>query len=274
MYTMSVDNYREGVDFVSKNIRGTPDVVVILGSGLAQFGAQLEEKSIIDIHTIPGLPAPTVEGHPGRIVCGRIGSGTVLVFQGRTHYYEFGNYNGVLFPVILAQQLGVRRLFITNAAGGINRNLSPCDLMLIVDHLNLMHEDPARSIRLPHGKHEHTPYYSPALIKLAKQSAAEINLPIRSGVYCAVKGPNYETVAETEMLSRLGADAVGMSTVPEVMLAHRLGIDVLGVSVISNMATGISRTKHSHSDVTAVAKIAARNLTALLERLITKILMN
>lgn len=268
---MILSTYSKGIDHVLKRIAKAPDIAVILGSGLGHFATRLQRTVIIDTDTIPGYPTFTVKGHPGRIVVGRIGVINVLTFQGRIHYYEFGNYDGVLFPIILSHQLGVRRLIITNTAGGINRNFSPSDLMLIVDHMNFMGENPIQSFRFPSKRHKHAPYYSPTLISVAKQAAAEIDLPIRSGVYCAVKGPNYETGAEVEMLYRLGADAVGMSTVPEVTLAHQFDIEVLGISLISNMATGITRFRHSHVDVTTVARIAAGNLTVLLERVISKI---
>lgn len=268
---MKDQTYRIGVDHVLKRIVEAPDLSVILGSGLGHFATRLKRSVTFDTHTIPGHPASTVEGHPGRIVIGKIGRINVLAFQGRVHYYEFGTYEGVLYPVILSHQLGVRRLIITNAAGGINLSFFPGNLMLIVDHVNFMQENPIRKFRFPSMKYKHAHYYSPTFISIAEQAAAEIDLPIRSGVYCAVKGPNYETAAEVKMLSRLGADAVGMSTVPEATLANQLDIEVLGISLISNMATGISRSRQSHTDVTTVARTAASDLTVLLERVIEKI---
>lgn len=266
---MTLETYRQGVDNVLKSVGQTPDLAVILGSGLGGFANRLHKRITIDTRGIPGYPTFTVEGHPGRIVHGYVANVRVLAFQGRIHHYECGNYEWPLFPVVLSHQLGLRRLIITNTAGGINRSFSPRDLMVIVDHMNFMDDDPLRPFQFPPEARRHTPCYSPTLIDLAQQAASEIGLPLQTGVYCGVKGPSYETAAEIEMLHRLGADAVGMSTVPEATLAHQLGVEVLGISLISNMATGIAQSRHTHTEVTSIAKIAGGNLSKLLVRIMT-----
>lgn len=265
---MRTDLYREGLHYVRELIGEKPHFAVILGSGLGDFAERLKRKVVIETSKIPGYPRLTVAGHSGKIAVGVLGTARVMVFQGRVHFYEFADYHGVFFPIHLLHDLGVPRLIVTNAAGGINRTFAPMDLMLIVDHLNFTFHSPEGVLRASTTRFRHGRYYSPELSETAWQVSRKLNIPLRSGVYCGLLGPSYETHAEIEMLSRAGADAVGMSTVKEVALAHRFGIEVLGISIISNMATGITHTKHSHEEVTNVAKAGSRTLSLLLEGII------
>lgn len=255
---------QESVSFISKSISVRPTVGLILGSGLGDFADSLAGASTLPASSIPHYPASTVEGHKGRLVFCQLDPGlSVLAFQGRVHFYESRDITTVSYPIRLASALGVRTLLVTNAAGAVNREFSPGDLMLISDQLNLTWENSLRT--LTGQARTRGSLYDPALRSKAAEIAASLGLRLRSGVYAGVKGPSYETAAEVEMVRRLGGDVVGMSTVFEVHLASSLAMRVLGISCITNKATGIGEAKLNHQEVTEVANRVRHDFARLLD---------
>lgn len=239
---------------------------------MGAFAGDLKEPLVLRTAEIPHYPTPTVQGHAGKLAIGRVQTGSakslpVLTFQGRSHLYESGDLETVLFPTRLALSLGVTTLLVTNAAGGINRTFKPGDLMLIRDTIN----HAMTGIPVPGS---HTFLASPTVVldaslrKLILQKASELGITLKEGVYCWVKGPSYETAAEIEMFSRIGADAVGMSTVPELLLASRSGVQTAGISLITNFATGRSPAVLSHDEVTETASRVQETFVALLSSII------
>ncbi|MEZ7912723.1 MAG: purine-nucleoside phosphorylase [Propionivibrio sp.] len=251
-----------------------PTIGVILGSGLGQLVERMTDTVAIDYRDLPHFPAPTVAGHAGRLVIGRIEGVPVMAMQGRFHYYEGHDMRTIAFPTAFMQRFGARTLIVSNAAGGINRGFTPGDLMLITDHLNLIGTNPLIGLndeRLGPRFPDMTEAYSPRLIALAEEAAAELGTSLRRGVYAGLSGPCYETAAEIRYLERIGADAVGMSTVPEVIVARYLGMEVLGISCVTNMATGIATVKHAHDEVVRIANEASTRFCTLVATTIGKI---
>jgi purine-nucleoside phosphorylase len=232
-------------------------LAIILGSGLGDFAESLSSKQEIAFSSIPHFPSPSVKGHAGRLVLGRVEATQVCCVQGRIHYYECGDMRSVTFPVRVLGALGLRRLVVTNAAGGIEPSLRTGDLMLIRDHLGFFLPNPllgdnleSLGPRFP----DMSNCYSHKLRRLALQCGRKLKLSLKQGVYAGVSGPSYETPAEIRMLRKLGADAVGMSTVPEVIAARHMGMECLGISCITNRASGISKTNLSHEDVLRIGQ--------------------
>ena len=255
------DKLTETVAFVGSRTVLKPTIGVILGSGLGKLVDLMDVDVAIDYREIPHFPEPTVVGHAGRLVLGRIGTTPVLAMQGRFHYYEGHPMRTVVYPVAFMRRFGVRTLLVSNSAGGIKRRFRPGDLMLITDHINLFADNPLIGLndeRLGPRFPDMTEPYSHTLMALADKAAARLGQKFRRGVYAGLSGPAYETAAEIRHLARGGADAVGMSTVPEVIAARYLGMEVLGISCITNMATGIARTKHTHEAVVKTADDASK----------------
>ena len=247
---------------------------MILGSGLGPFAEQVQNRTVLPTTEIPHYPRSTVAGHAGRWIFGTIAGKKVLALQGRVHKYEGYPPSIVSFPVHLMATLGVQRLIVTNAAGGLNPQFVPGDLMLIDDHINMMFVNPLR------GQHRkewgerwpdmHSPY-APELQLVALQTALQLGISLRRGVLIAAQGPSYETAAEIQMSRRFGADAVTMSTVPEVVVAISHRMQVLGISCITNMATGLSPHKLDHDEVTETANRISKTFAALLFGIIKQI---
>ena len=251
-----------------------PAVGVILGSGLGQLVDRMTDTVAIDYRDLPHFPAPTVAGHAGRLVIGRIEGVPVMAMQGRFHYYEGHDMRTIAFPTAFMQRFGARTLIVSNSAGGINRDFTPGDLMLITDHLNLVGTNPLIGLndeRLGPRFPDMTEPYSLRLIALAEAAAAELGTSLRHGVYAGLSGPCYETAAEIRYLERIGADAVGMSTVPEVIVARYLGMEVLRISCVTNMATGIAKVKHAHEEVVRIANEASARFCAVVAATIGKL---
>jgi len=251
--------YAPAAAYVRERIPGPPLVALVLGSGLGDY-APLEGAITIPGAEIPAYPRSTVIGHRGEVVFARIAGKSVLAFRGRTHLYECNDLATVLFPVALAASLGARVMIVTNAAGGINRQLAPGDLMLITDQIDMTLHREALAAGRPGD------LYDADLRTLAQEAAARRGVPLRRGIYASVKGPSYETAAEVEMLRRMGGDAVGMSTVKEVALAAALGMRVIGISCITNKAAGTGGGKLDHGEVTDVAS----NVRARFAELVTE----
>jgi len=232
-------------------------VAVVLGSGLGAFAERLASQTAVPFESLPGFPATTVPGHRGRLVFGDLGGVPVLALQGRLHGYEGHDAATVAFPGRVLGVLGSRALVVTNAAGGVNPDFAPGDLMRIADHLNLSGRNPllgpnedALGARFP----DLSRAYDPRLAEALETAAKETEIALRRGIYAQITGPSYETAAEVRALRLLGADAVGMSTVPEVIAAAHQGIPCCGISCITNAAAGISHTPLSHQEVVEVAR--------------------
>lgn len=242
----------ETADFLKVKLAITPEIGLILGSGLGVLADEIEAKTVIAYKDIPNFPVSTVEGHASELIVGKLEGRAVITMKGRFHYYEGYELDVITFPVRVMQALGVKKLLVTNAAGGINTDYEPGDLMLISDHLNLTFRNPligphdsAMGVRFP----DMSEAYSKDLRGKAKQAAEKLGINVREGIYAGLLGPSYETPAEIRMLRILGGDAVGMSTVPEVIVARHSGMEVLGISCISNMAAGILPQPLSHQEV-------------------------
>jgi len=249
-------------------------VALVLGSGLGAFADELEAAEAIPYSEIPGFARPTVEGHAGRLVVGRVGGVGVAAMQGRFHFYEGYALEEVTFPVRVLALSGVKTLVLTNAAGGLNNSLKQGSLMLISDHLNLMGANPLRGPnderfgpRFP----DMTEVYDRAYQEIAIQEAHALEIELRRGVYAALSGPTYETPAEIRMLRALGADAVGMSTVPEAIVARHSGLRVLGISCITNMAAGVLDRPIDHAEVMETGESVRETFSELLRRVIPKL---
>lgn len=256
----------ESVSYVREHISQRPSTAIVLGSGLGDFERKLAQEVVLENRDIPYYPVPHIEGHPGRLVFGRISpskarhGSLILVFVGRTHFYESGDLDFVTYPIRVAHALGVKYLILTNAAGAVNAALSPGELMLITGQVNLTFQTP----KLYLGRSLSTSAYDSALADLARMAAANNHIFLREGVYCGVIGPSYETAAEIEMIRRLKADVVGMSTVHEATTASQLGMHVLGISLITNLATGLAREPATHDEVIRVARQAKKRFETLL----------
>ena len=249
-------------------------VALVLGSGLGAFADDLADAAALDYAEIPGFARSTVEGHAGRLVCGRVDGVPCAAMQGRFHYYEGYEWEDVTFPVRVLGLLGVKALVLTNAAGGLNNSLSQGALMLISDHLNFMGANPLRGpndARFGPRFPDLTEVYDKEFQDIAIKEAQAMGLDLRRGIYAALSGPSYETPAEIRMLRALGADAVGMSTVPEAIVARHMGIKVLGISCITNMAAGVSDQPIDHAEVMETGQRVRATFTELLRRVIPKL---
>jgi purine-nucleoside phosphorylase len=254
---------KEAAEYIRERLAGhSPTIGLILGSGLGDMAHQVEDQAHIAYDEIPHFPVSTVEGHAGRFVIGKLEGKTVIVMQGRFHYYEGYAMKKVVFPVYVMKQLGIDALVITNAAGGMNRSFHPGDLMLIRDHINLTgdnpligHNDPELGVRFPDMSQAYDRSFGELANRLAPliKGAAGEKLQLREGVYCGISGPAYMTPSELTMLAKLGGDAVGMSTVGEVIAARHSGMRVLGISCITDMAVGEELEPLTHDQVVAVA---------------------
>lgn len=248
-------------------------LAIVLGSGLGGFAEDFKDAVTIPYREIPGFVSSTAQGHVGSLVAGKVEGVPVLAMQGRVHYYEGYSLEEVTFPIRTFKLLGVDTLILTNAAGGVDVQLSQGALMVISDHLNLMGASPLRGPnderfgpRFP----DLTEVYARELQELVIEESKALEITIRRGIYAALAGPSYETPAEIHMLRAFGADAVGMSTVPEAIVARHMGMKVLGISCITNMAAGISENPINHDEVMETGQRVRETFTKLLRRVIAK----
>lgn len=251
-----------------------PKVGVILGSGLGALAEQTKDAVIIPYTKIPHFHGTSIEGHAGQMIIGIFQGVPTVFLQGRFHVYEGYPMEDVVFPTRTLAGMGVETLVLTNAAGGVNTRYRPGELMIIEDHLNLMGENPLKGPNLAQlGPRfpDLTEAYSKDCVNLFKEIAAELNMPIHSGVYAGLLGPTYETPAEIRMFRVLGADAVGMSTVPEAIAANHLGVRVAGISCITNLAAGLSPQKLTHQEVIENSRLGSLNLRRLIEKAIPRL---
>lgn len=249
------------------------DVAVVLGSGLGAFADGLGDAVRLPYREIPHWPSSTIVGHAGVLVCGTLRGRRVLTLAGRAHAYEGHDFRTVTFAMRVLGALGVPRVVLTNAAGGINTAFGTGALMLIDDHINLMGGNPLvgpNDERLGPRFPDMTEVYSRRLRDVAGAAAAEAGIALQHGVYAAVLGPSYETPAEIRAFRALGADAVGMSTVPEAIVARHMGLEVLGISCITNMAAGVLPQPLVHDEVMEVARRVRSQFSALLEGIVAR----
>jgi purine-nucleoside phosphorylase len=273
---------QEIADFIRERSSIEPEIGMILGSGLGELEAAVEDASQIPYAEIPHFPVPQVPGHHGHLLLGTLSGRRIMMFSGRVHYYEGYSMQEITLPVRVMQMLGAQAMIVTNAAGGINPAFSPGDLMLIVDHINLVGmvghnplwgpNDPDLGPRFP----DMTDAYDPALRRLALDAAEAKGIPLHQGVYAMVGGPSFETPAEIEFLRTVGADAVGMSTAHEVVVARHAGLCVLGISGISNVAVGINPPSEApaevtHEEVLEAGKVIVPRLKTLIQMILPRV---
>ena len=274
----AISSLYERAEHAARTIRAQlsvePRVAVVLGSGLGGFADDFGDAVTISYEDIPGFVRSTAQGHAGRLVVGKVDQLPILAMQGRVHYYEGYTLEEVTFPIRAFKLLGVKTIILTNAAGGINVQLSQGALMVISDHLNLMGSNPLRGPnderfgpRFP----DMSSVYSHALQEIVIEEARAMEVEVRRGIYAALSGPNYETPAEIHMLRSFGADAVGMSTVPEAIVARHMDIEVLGISCITNMAAGLGDEPINHEEVMETGNRVRSTFTQLLRRVIGRL---
>jgi purine-nucleoside phosphorylase len=262
----------ESLSYVKKQTELTCKIGLILGSGLGNFAESLKDADRIPTSKIPHYPLSTVEGHKGYLVFGKVDNVPVVAVQGRSHIYEGYSAERVAYVVRLMALMGIDRLLVTNAAGGINSKFRPGDLMIIVDHINFLFRNPLRGrvvppeIRWP-DMHNN---YDPKLIELIEECGLNLKIPLRKGVLFVSPGPSYETAAEVRMIRYLGGDAASMSTIPEVLVGTARGIHVGGISCITNFATGMSDTPLTHSEVTEIANQVNEKFQRLVREVILR----
>lgn len=271
---MDVKTYMNSINTAAQAIEaacGKAEIAVILGSGLGDYVDALQDARYLDYKDIPCFPVSTVAGHAGRWWVGTLHGKRVYMMQGRFHSYEGYDMWTVTMPIRVMSKLGVKKLIVTNAAGGVNTEYRPGDLMLINDFINLSGKNPLTGPNLDEfGPRfpDMTYAYSPELKKLTAEVAEKLNISIQKGVYCWLNGPTYETPAEIRMVRTLGADAVGMSTVPETIVGRHCGMDVLGVSCITNMAAGILDQPLNHQEVMETGLRVKDTFSALIDGVI------
>ena len=262
------------IDFIKERIKDfKPEIGIVLGSGLGELADEFCEIKI-PYKEIPNFPESTVKGHNGNLVFATMNGKKVVMMQGRYHFYEGHSMNVVTYPIKVMKKLGVKTLFLTNAAGGVNPYFKPSSLMLIKDHINFMGTNPligpnddSLGERFP----DMSEVYTKELRELAHDCARSLGIQLEEGVYVALTGPTYETPAEVKMVSILGADAVGMSTVPEAIVASYMKMKVIGLSCICNSAAGISTVGLSHKEVLEAANNAKSNFKRLVLEIVGKI---
>lgn len=270
----TLERVEEAAAVVRDRFDRTPEVAIILGTGLGRLGAEIRTTVALDYADIPNFPLSTVESHAGRLLCGTLSGKTVIAMQGRFHRYEGYSLQQVTFPVRVLRALGAGTLVVSNACGGMNPLWSAGDLMLIADHINLLGDNPLvgpNDDRLGPRFPDMSDAYDARLRGIARAVALQRGIELREGVYVAVSGPNLETRAEYRFLRAMGADVVGMSTVPEVIVAVHAGMRVLGLSIVTDMCLPDHLEPATVEKIIAVANSAEPKLTQLvtgvLERL-------
>jgi purine-nucleoside phosphorylase len=267
---VTLEQIDQAADSIRRRTSSYPRVGLILGSGLNSLADSVQKADIIPYGELPNWPISTVQGHAGRLVIGELEGQTALVMQGRIHFYEGYSMSQITLPVRVMLRLGLEMMFVTNAAGGVNPDFAPGDVMLITDNLNLIAMMGANPLMGPNIDElgprfpDMSQAYDRKLMELARQVASNENIPLREGVYCALSGPSFEGPADLRFLRGIGADAVGMSTVPEVIVARHGGMRVLGLSGISNKANLDGSTVTTHEEVIEAGKIIAPKIEKII----------
>ena len=266
-------DYTKTLDFINSKINDfKPDIGIVLGSGLGCFCEGMDGIRL-DYIKIPNFLKANVSGHKGELLFTKIAGKNIVIMQGRFHYYEGYTLKQVTFPILIFKLLGVRTLFLTNAAGAVSKDFNIGDIMLISDHINFMGVNPLigkNDEKLGERFPDMSNCYNENLRILAQKAAHELNIEIKQGIYLATSGPNYETKAEVNMFKLLGADAVGMSTVPEAIAANYLKIKTVAFSTITNYATGVYDGALSHFEVLKTGKTTGYKLNLLIKKMIEK----
>ncbi len=247
-----LNQLKEATQYINEKITIKPTLGLVLGSGLGDLSDEITEKVEINYSDIPHFPVPTVKGHDGKLVCGILQGKKVIAMKGRFHYYEGYDLEKSVFGIRVMKLLGINKVIITNAAGGVNLDFEEGMLMIITDHIGLFAPSTLRGENLEEfGPRfpDMTFAYDKEFIKIANNHVNDINIPVKKGVYAFYRGPNFETPSEIKALRILGTDAVGMSTVPEVIAANHASMRVLGISCITNMAAGVEQKKLTHQEV-------------------------
>lgn len=267
------EKIQETAQFLRQRMTTQPETAIILGSGLGRLVDEIDVDSEIPYSEIPNMPVSTVEGHSGKLLFGKLGGKEILAMQGRFHYYEGYSMKEVTFPIRVMYELGIKNLFVSNAAGGMNPEFHVGDLLVLNDHINMFPENPLRGKNFPTGPRFPSMHqaYDPEFIQIVEDAAQRLGIKIFKGVYLGTPGPTFETPAEYRMFRTLGADAVGMSTVPEVIVAVHCGIRVFGISVITDLGGFADAVKVSHEEVQEAANAAQPRMTALMKELIKKV---
>lgn len=265
------EQVQETVNFINEKINFKPEYGVILGSGLGSFTNEMKVQHTLPYNEIPNFPISTVQGHKGALVFGTIGDKKVVAMQGRFHFYEGYSMTEVTFPVRVMKFLGVEKLIVSNASGGVNPNYKVGSIVMITDHINMTPEHPLR------GKNDErfgprfvnmSEPYSRKMIAKTTELAKQLNIEVHEGIYLGLQGPTFETLAEYKMVKILGADCVGMSTVPEVIVARHMDLETFGISVITDMGNEESIGTISHDEVLEAAKAAEPKVRSLIKELI------
>ncbi len=270
---LDMEKITEAAQYISSKLHETPRFCVILGSGLGAFADHLEEKIEIPFHEIPHFPESTVAGHSGKLIIGILNEISVVVLQGRLHYYEGYTMDQVVFPLRCMLYLNIPNLIVTNAAGSVDADYKPGDLMIIRDHIKLHGDSPLRGLNIddfgPRFNDMSDPYAKEIRV-LAKKCGQELGIELKEGVYYYMTGPSYETASEVKAINILGAQVVGMSTVPEVIVAAHGGMKVMGVSCIANMGTGLLDQVIGHEDVIKAGEQVEGKFIRLLQAIISR----
>lgn len=265
------EQVQQTVEYIKNKTGFTPEYGVILGSGLGSFTDDIKIEHTLPYNEIPNFPVSTVEGHKGALVFGNIGDKKVVAMQGRFHYYEGYDMKQVTFPVRVMKYIGVTKLIVSNASGGVNPNYKVGSIVLIKDHINMLPEHPLR------GKNDErfgprfvnmSEPYSQKMINKAKELAKELNIEVQDGVYLGLQGPTFETLSEYRMVKALGGDCVGMSTVPEVIVARHMDLETFGLSVITDMGNEEAIETITHEEVLEAAREAEPHVRQLIKQLI------
>ena len=266
-----IEQINETVDFLKSKIDTIPDTAIVLGSGLGKLGERITDAQVISYKDIPNFKTSTASGHKGNLIFGKLGERDVVAMQGRFHFYEGYTMQEVTLPIRVFAKLGIKTLFVSNAAGGVNPDMHVGDLMIITDHINRMPNPLVGPNMEEFGTRfpDMTTVYSRRIRAIAHQQADEMGIKLHEGVYLASTGPTYETPAEYRYFRTIGADAVGMSTVPEVIVARHSGLEIFGMSVITNEAAALSDScLNDGNDVIIAADRAAERMTELFTRII------
>jgi len=269
-----LETIKQTESFLRSKVKNIPEIAIILGTGLGELVKEIDIEDEISYEKIPNFPVSTVEGHSGKLIFGKLGGKPIIAMQGRFHYYEGYDMQQVTFPIRVFQSLGIKYLFVSNAAGGMNNSFEIGDIMLIEDHINLFPEHPLRGknfnelgVRFP----DMSEAYDKNLRQMVSEIAKENNIKIQYGVYVGTSGPTFETPAEYNYFRVIGGDAVGMSTVPEVIVANHAKMKVLAFSIITDLGVIGKIVEVSHEEVQEAAKIAQPKMAYLMQEVLKKL---
>jgi purine-nucleoside phosphorylase len=269
-----LEKIKQTTDFIRQQVSTTPEIGIILGTGLGGLVNEIEIAHVLPYESIPNFPVSTVEGHSGKLIFGTLGGKNVVAMQGRFHFYEGYSMQQLTFPVRVMKFLGVEKLIVSNASGGVNPDFEIGDIMLITDHINMLPDNPLMGKNYPElGPRfpDMSEAYDKKILALARTVGKELGIKLVEGVYAATSGPCFETPAEYVRFRNSGADTVGMSTVPEVIVARHMGIPCFAVSIITDLGVPGKIIEVSHEEVVKVASAAEKKMTQVIKTLVTRI---